>query len=106
MPWTRETMAILALPGSEGLRNKSVQSDEKSTAEKGQNVNQNATEADCGNGRRAVGQTPHHHRIHNGHTHPAEFGENEGNGQPQSRQAFGTERVEGSNGRRAKEKSV
>src|SRR6267378_6438387 len=35
-------MAILALPGSKGLRNNSVETDEKSTAEEGKNVNENA----------------------------------------------------------------
>src|ERR1700682_208372 len=102
----KRTMAILALSGAEGLRNKSIQTDEKSPAEESQNVNKNATEADRGNGRRAVGQAADHHRVHNGHTHPAEFGKNERDGQSQSRAEFGTQGLESSHGRRAMEKSV
>ena len=87
-------MAIFALACSKGLRHKRVQTDEKSTAEESQHMNENASQADGSDGRGAVGKPANHHGVDDGHAHPAEFGENERNRELQGGAEFGAKCLE------------
>ena len=80
----KRTMAIFAAPRTESLRNKCVQANQKPSTKKRKDVNKNAAQANGGDGHGAVGEPPDHHGIDDGHAHPAELGEDKGNGEPQS----------------------
>ena len=77
-------MAVFALAGAEGLRDEGVETDKQAAAEEAEDVDEDAAEADGGDGYRAVGKTADHHGVDDGHGHPAEFGEDEREGQAQS----------------------
>src|SRR5260370_9822262 len=58
------------------------------------------------NGGRAVGEPPDHHGIDDGHAHPAEFGEDQRNGEPQSGAKFGAKCLESNHEREIRGTSV
>jgi hypothetical protein len=76
-------MAVFALAGAKCLRDESVQAQKQTAAEKSEDDENVGAEADSAHGGGAVGQMTDHHGVHDGHAHPAEFGEDERNGQPQ-----------------------
>ena len=70
-------MAVFALSGAEGLRDQGVETDQQTFAEKRQHNKDVGAEADCAHGDGAVRKLADHHGVHDGHAHPAEFGEDE-----------------------------
>ncbi len=75
------TMTVLALTGAESLRHESVESHKQSSAEERQDNEDVGAEAYRAHGGGAIGKMADHHGVHDGHTHPAEFGEHQRQGE-------------------------
>ncbi len=73
----KRAMTVLALTGAERLRNQCVQPNQQSTSKHGEDVDENSAKAHGRDGHCAVWKAAHHHGVHDGHAHPADFGENE-----------------------------
>ena len=99
-------MAVFATACAEGLSDQSVQTDEESSAEEGKHMHEDASQADRGDGHGAIRQAADHHRVNNGHAHPAQFGEHQRNGQPQSGPDLRAKCLQSNHGGTAREKSV
>jgi hypothetical protein len=66
-------MAILYVARSVRMRNERVESQHQTRAEDCDSDVENAREADCPDGPRAVRQAADHHGVYNAHSHPAEL---------------------------------
>src|SRR5579884_2471356 len=86
-------MTILAPARAKGVGNQRVQSDEKASTEKGQHVEEIGADADGADGGGAVRQAADHHGVHDAHGHPADFGENQREGEAERGAKFGAEIV-------------
>src|SRR5580704_5158825 len=99
-------MTVFPLACAKGLRDQSVQAQKQTAAEQGENDKDVRTQADGAHSGRTVGQMADHHGVHDGHAHPAEFGKDERNSQPQRGAKFGAKCLETDHGRTKREKSV
>src|ERR1700682_744620 len=99
-------MTVLTLASSEGLRDVRIQSHEQAAAEESQHDKNVGAQADRAHGGRAVGEAPYHHRIDDGHAHPAELGEDERNSQTQRGAEFTATGLASAHGWRSKTKSL
>lgn len=81
-------MAIFALAGAEGLRDKRVQSEKKAFAKKGQDHEDGGAKTDGAHGYGGVGQASDHHGVDDGHAHPAEFGKDQRESEAERRADF------------------
>jgi len=70
-------MAIFATTGAEGLRHESVETDEETFPEKGEDDEEAGTDANGTDGFGAVGEAAHHHGVDDDHAHPADLREDE-----------------------------
>lgn len=84
-------VAIIAAAGPEGLGDKSIEPDEETFAEKDENKVEAGTDADCCDGLGAIGEAADRHGVYNGHGNPADFGEDEGQGQMEGGPELGAE---------------
>jgi hypothetical protein len=73
----KRAVAVFAVAGTEGLGHERIQADHEAFAKKGEDDVQTGADADGADGLGAVGETADHHRVHDDHAHPADFGENE-----------------------------
>lgn len=94
----KRAVAIFSVASAERLRDERVQADEDPFAEKGQDVEEIGTDADSADGYGAVGKTADHHGVDNIHAHPANFGQDQREGQTQCGAKFGAEGGEGEHG--------
>ena len=99
-------MAVLALTGAKRLRDERVQPNQQSCSKHGEDVDQNSTKAHGSDGHRAVRKAAHHHGVYDGHAHPADFGEDERQGQSQRRSKLGAECFVASHWRKRSGKSL
>ena len=86
-------VAVFTAAGTEGLRDKGVEADHEALAEEGEDEEEAGADADGSDGLGAVGEAPDHHSVNDDHAHPADFGENEGEGETQGGAEFGAEDV-------------
>src|SRR5579885_1030989 len=87
-------MTILAPARAKGVGNQRVQSDEKASTEKGQHVEEIGADADGADGGGAVRQAADHHGVPDAHGHPADFGENQREGEAEGWAELGAEDVD------------
>src|SRR5215467_2707386 len=99
-------MAVLALARAKGLRNERVESDEQAVAEKGQHVEQVGADADGTDGAGAVRKMADHHGVHDAHAHPADFGKNQRQSEPDGGTKFVTKCLEADHVRAMSQESV
>ena len=79
-------MAVVEAAGAPGLRDEGVKAEEKADAEEGGRVVDGVAEADGADG---VGsETADHDEVDDGHGHPAELGEDDGNGEGEESAEF------------------
>ena len=88
-------MAVFAFAGAKGLRDEGVEADQESAAEKGQDVEQVGADADGADGAGAVRQVADHDGVHYAHAHPADFGKNQRQSEPDSGTKFVAKCLEG-----------
>ena len=69
--------AVFTSSRAEGLGDQRIEPDEETFAEEGEDEKQAGADADGGDGLGAVGEAADHHGVHDGHTDPADFGEDE-----------------------------
>jgi hypothetical protein len=86
-------VAIFALARAEGLRNESIEAEQESLAKKRQHDEDAGTKTNRAHGHRTVGKAADHHGVHDGHAHPAKFGENQGERQAESGADFRAENL-------------
>jgi len=77
-------VAVVAPAGAEGLGDERVQADQEALAEENEDEKKAGSDADGGDGLGTVGEAANHHGVHDGHGNPADFGEDEGEGQMES----------------------
>src|SRR6266851_8720416 len=99
-------MAVLALARAKSLRDERVQSHEQTATKEREHDKDIGTQADGAHGGRAVGEPPNHHRVHDGHAHPAKFGQHERNGKLQGGAEFGAKCLKSKHVRRVGAKSL
>jgi hypothetical protein len=76
--------AVFRATGAEGLGDQGVEANEETFAKEGEDEEQAGADADGGYGLSAVGEAANHHGVHDGHADPADFGQNERQGQVES----------------------
>ena len=84
-------VAIFATAGTERLRDKGVQADEKAFPEEGENDKEARGDGYSPDGFGGIGKAADHHGVHDGHGHPADFGEDEGKSEAQGGAKLRTE---------------
>src|SRR5437879_2572611 len=87
-------MTVFAAACAKGLRDESVQAHQKAATEEREDNENVGAEADSAHSSSAIGKAADHHGVHDSHAHPAEFGEDERNGEPQSGAELGAKCVE------------
>jgi len=97
-PVNERAVAIFATAGAEGLGDECFEADENTFAEKDEDDVNAGADADSGNGSSTVGKAADHHGVDNGHAHPADFGENEREGEVQSGTELGAKSGESEHG--------
>ena len=90
--------AIFAAAGAEGLGNEGVEADEEAFAEEDEDEEEAGADADGGDGLGTVGKAANHHGVHDGHADPADFGEDERDGEVESGAKFGAQSGPGEHG--------
>ena len=75
-----------------------VEADEEAFPTEGEDDEEAGADADGGNGLGAIGKAADHHGVDDGHAHPAEFGEDEWQGEPECGRQLGAEFKEISGG--------
>ena len=91
-------VAVLAVTGTESLRNEGVQTDEEAFAKEGEDDEDAGTDADGTDGFGTVGETANHHGIDDYHAHPADFREDERKGEMKGGAEFVAEDAEEGHG--------
>src|SRR6266404_5001579 len=99
-------MTVLAAACSEGLRDECIESHQYAATEERQHDEKVGAEAYGAHGGRTVGEPPDHHRVDDGHAHPAKFGEDEWDSEPQGRTKFGAKCPECNHGGKIRRTSV
>ncbi len=94
----QRTVTVFAVAGTEGLRDKRVEADEDAFTTEGENVEEIGADGYGADGHGAVGKAADHHGVDDAHAHPADFGEDEREGEAESGAEFGTEGGEGEHG--------
>ena len=84
----QHAMALFQITRAVSVRNKRVQTQHQAGAENRDSDVENASQADRADRRRAVCLAPHHHRVHDAHGHPTQFGADQWHGQAQHRPRF------------------
>jgi len=84
-------MTIFAMAGTEGLRDQGIESNENSFGEKGKDDEETGSDADGADGLGGVGEAPDHHGVDDHHTHPADLGEDEREGEAEGGSKFAAE---------------
>ena len=79
------------MAGAKGLGDKGVEADEETFTKEGEDDEENGDEADGADGLGAVGKAADHHGVHDDHAHPADFGEDEREGEAQGGAEFAAE---------------
>ena len=75
--------AVVAAAGAERLRDEGVEADKDAFSEECEHQEEAGADADGGDGLGAVGETSDKHSVFNGHADPANFGQDERDGQVQ-----------------------
>ena len=99
-------VTVFALASAEGLRDKGIEANEKAAAEEGQDIEKVGTDADRTDGAGAVRKVADHDRVHNTHAHPADFGENQRQSEPDRGSKFVAKCLEADHVRARGEESV
>jgi len=82
-------VAVVEAAGAPGLRDEGVEAEEKADAEEGGRVVDGVAESDGADGVRS--ETADHDEVDDGHGHPAELGEDDGNGEGEESAEFFTD---------------
>ena len=90
--------AVFGVARAEGLRDESVEADEEAFTKESEDEEEAGADADGGDGLGAVGKAADKHGVFDGHADPADFGEDEGNGEVQSGAKFGAQSGPGEHG--------
>ena len=90
--------AVVAAAGAEGLRDQGVEADEQAFAEEGEDKKQAGADADGCDGLGAVWEAANEHGVFDGHADPADFGEDERDGQVKGGAQFGADGGPGEHG--------
>ena len=89
---------VLATAGAEGLGDEGVEADEDAFAKEGEDEEEAGADADGGDGLGAVGEAADEHGVFDGHADPADFGEDERDGEVESGAKFGAQSGPGEHG--------
>ncbi len=98
MPLRRERWQSSRWPAPKAWEIKRVEADEEAFSEKGEDHEDAGGNADSGDGGSAVGKATDHHGVDDDHAHPADFGEDEREGEAKGGAKFVAEGGEGEHG--------